>query len=245
MARSTLLPAAALVCLLAARAAPAQGWVNPYSGTTWNNPISSQLDTMIRNRLLRQALERDLARRGAPAQDAAAARVTYRPAPTRTAEEFAASLFEAKEERAELARFLRGVLAGYQREAAEAGRKDDVAFALSYAICGCFAVYAERDVSDEAIAAVARQLDGALAAMPGLREASDLQRQSFAEHLICTTAFVLAGYQQAIEQRDEPKKKGFRALAGALLRQTAGAEPQQLQLTEAGLRVKGSGPGGR
>jgi hypothetical protein len=238
MLRTSLGLAAALLGLLLARAAGAQSWVNPYSGAAWNNPVSSQLDTMIRNRLLREAMERDQARRAEAEALPAEKRVTYRPAPSRTAEEFAATLFEVPQERAELARFLQGVLAAYRREAAGAGRKDDVAFALSYAICGWFAVYAEQDVSDEALAAVAEQLDGALAAMPGLREASDARRQSFAEQLICTTAFVLAGYQQAIEQRKEPQKKAFRALAAALLRKTVGAEPEQLQLTDAGLVVK-------
>jgi hypothetical protein len=238
MHRTSIGLAAALLGLLSARTAGAQGWVNPYSGSTWNNPVSSQLDTMIRNRLLREAFERDQARRAEPGTAPAVGRITYRPAASRAAEEFAATLFEAPQERAELARFLQGVLAAFRSEAAGAGRKDDVAFALSYAICGWFAVYAEQDVSDEALAAVARQLDGALAAMPGLRDASDAQRQGFAEQLICSTAFVLAGYQQGIEERKEPQKKAFRALAAALLRRTVGAEPEQLQLTGAGLVVK-------
>jgi hypothetical protein len=127
----------------------------------------------------------------------------------------------------------------YRTGAEKVGRKNDVAFALSFFITGNYAVYAQRDVSDEALVAVAGQLDGALATMPGLRQASDVQRQGFAELLVCSTAFVLAGYQQGSEQNNEQQKQTFRALAAALLKQTVGVEAERLSVTEAGMEVRG------
>lgn len=214
-------------------------WRNPYTGNTWNNPTSSLIDTMLRGRMIRDAMLKDMARREkkpaktAEAAPARAAHVTYRRSASRVADTFAASLFAGKAERAEMARFLREALGVYTNEAGKAGRKNDVGHALTFFVAGNYAIFNEQDVSDAATDALNLQMDQALAGIE--TTTSDQQRQQLAENLVCATSFVLAGYQQGKEKGSAEQVQTYRALAGAFLKAVLELEPGTIALTDAGL----------
>jgi hypothetical protein len=228
---------AGLVLFLSSSVAFGQ-WTNPYTGTTWNNPTSSLIDTMLRGRMMRDLMIKEMARKGQPAKTAAAApvraaHVTYRPKASKVADAFAASLYPGKAERAELARFLQAALGVYAKEASKAGRKNDVGHALTYFVAGNYAIYNEQNVSDPATESLNLQMDQVLAGLDA--KTSDEQRQQLAEQLVCAISFVLAGYQQGKEKGSAEQVSTFRALAGQYLKTVLEMEPGKIALTDAGL----------
>lgn len=237
----TLRAAASLaLATLGLLAAPASAqWRNPYTGNIWNNPTSSLVDTMLRGRMMKDLMSR-AAKKDSPAAKpaAGAARVTYRPSPSRVPEEFSASLLETEADRAELTRYLRQVLEVYVAKAREEGRPNDVGHALTFFVAGNYSVLHEGDVSDAAQVSLNRQLDELLASSASLTKAGDGQKQRLAEHFVCSTFFVLAGYQQG-KQLDRPEQvKLYRGLAAKNLESLLQVEAGRLRLDDGGLRME-------
>ena len=116
---------AILACLNVGSSFGQSGWVNPYTGGVWNNPGSCLLDTMIRNRMNQQMLEKSIGRtsRATPATSATpaaprVARVTYRHSESlKNAEQLAASLTDSPKDRQELTASFRESLEKYRQGA--------------------------------------------------------------------------------------------------------------------------------
>ncbi|MBS2037615.1 hypothetical protein JST97_21690 [bacterium] len=227
--------------LLALWAWPCAGqgpWVNPYTGGMWNNPGSCLLDTMIRNRMNQQMLEKSIGR-GTQADPAVSRvqRVTYRAADNLgNAEQLAASLTDNPKDRQELTGFFREALGKYRSAAARAGRADDVGHALAFCLACCYSVANGCDVPDDRLMGLARQMDVALADMPGFRQVSDAQRQTVAENFVMLGMFVAAGYEQSANKIEA--RAAFVELAGSCFHSLTGLEAGKVTLTPNGMRVR-------
>ncbi len=235
-----------VVGLLAAVALPAPvraQWTNPYSGSTWNNPSSSLIETMLRGQVNQKALLQPAkpATTGPRLAPARPARITYRPSPTRVPEEIAASLFPKPADQAELVVFLRDAKASYVAEAAKAGRANDLGHALTFFVTANYVVFHGEDPSDAATEALNLQLDALLRSSESLVKASDVQKQQLADHLACTAFFVLAGLEQGKQKggaEGAEQVKLYRALAAQNLKQLLKLDVARLLLTEQGLRER-------
>lgn len=225
-------------CLNAAPSTAQTSWVNPYTGGVWNNPGSCLLDTMIRNRMNQQMLEKSIARPSqAPRPTPRVARVTYRRSESlNNAEQVAASLTDNPKDRQELAASFVESLERFRQGAAQAGRADDVGYALAFCLACCYGVSNGCDVPDDELLALARQMDGALADMPNFRQASDAQRQTVAESLVMVGTFIAAGYEQSGNQPEA--RTAFIQLAESSFRSLTGSDVHSLRLTSSGLRPR-------
>lgn len=224
-----------LVCLSVRPSLAQRTWVNPYTGGTWNNPGSCILDTMLRNRMNRQMLEKSISR-PIPARQAAPARLTYRPTDSlANATRFAAALTDDPKDRKNLEQFFREALTNYRAAARKDGRPNDVGHALALCLAVCYGVATDRDVPESALPAISRQMDEALLAMPGLREAADEQRQSVAETFAMLGMFLAAGYDQSVREHKPDARAAFMQIADASFRALTGGDPREVKLTAAGL----------
>ncbi|MFN8607532.1 MAG: DUF6683 family protein [Vulcanimicrobiota bacterium] len=224
---------------LSAQFCPAQGsWVNPYTGGVWNNPGSCLLDTMIRNRMNQQMLEKSIGRRAQSAPTAPRVqRMTYRPAANLdNAEQLAAALSDAPKDRQELTGFFREALEKYRGAAAGAGRSNDLGYALAFCLGCCYSVANQCDVGDDALNGLARQMDAALAEMPALRQCSDLQRQALAENFAMLGLFVAAGYEQS-NARPEARAV-YVELARSSFQSLTGLDAGNLTLNSGGMHLR-------
>ncbi len=230
-------------CLNAGPSMGQSGWVNPYTGSAWNNPGSCLLDTMIRNRMNQQMLEKSIGGRARatpvrvnrPPREVQ--RLTYRRSENlKNAEQFAASLTDSLEERQELTASFRESLGKYREGAARAGRADDVGHALAFCLGCCYGVANGCDVPDDRLTALARQMDGALEDMPGFRQAGDAQRQTVAETLVMVGMFVAAGYEQSSSQAEA--RAAFVELARSSFRNLTGLDVRSVELTATGMRLR-------
>lgn len=226
-------------CLCAGPSVGQAGWVNPYTGGVWNNPGSCLLDTMIRNQMNQRMLEKSIARRAeATAAAPRVERLTYRLAENLgNAEQLAASLTDNPKDRRELTESFLEALGKYRVAAAKAGRADDVGHALAFCLACCYGVGNGCDVPDETLIALARQMDVALADMPGFREASDAQRQTVAETFVMVGMFVAAGYEQSSNKPEA--RSAFVELAESSFHSLTGLDVRSVTLTaRGGMRVR-------
>lgn len=225
-------------------AAPARAqWTNPYSGSTWNNPSSSLIETMLRGQVNQKALLQTAkpAATNPKVAPARPARVTYRPSVTRVPEEIAASLFPKPADQAELVVFLRDARDSYRAEAIKAGRENDLGHALTFFVAGNYVAFHGEDPSDAATEALNLQLDALLRSNESLVKASDAQKQQLADHFVCTALFVLAGVEQGRQKggaEGAEQLKLYRALAAQNLKVLLHLDVARLRLTEQGLRER-------
>ena len=213
-----------------------KGWVNPYTGGVWNNPGSCLLDTMIRNRMNQRMLVTSIERRvQAPATAPRVSRLPFRRSDhLKNAEQLAASLTDSPAEREQLTGFFLEALGKYRVAANQSGRGDDLGHALAFCLACSYSVANGCDVPDDVLLALTRQMDAALADMPGLRAASDAQRQTLAETLVMSGMFVAAGYEQS-NGREEARAT-YVALAQSVFHSLTGLEARNVTLSAGGMR---------
>lgn len=150
--RRALVPVSCLLALLAATLegqAQAQygTWINPYTGSAWNNPSSSLLDTMIQGglRFPDRATAAPGAEERSPHTATAAAPVnatSFLPTPQRLeVEAFVRSLSADPSEQAVLAQALDESIELFDEAARRQGRRHNVALAVAYMIAVNYTVY--------------------------------------------------------------------------------------------------------
>lgn len=145
-------------------------------------------------------------------------------------------LADNPKDRQELTAFFLEALGKYRVAAAKVGRTDDVGHALAVCLACNYGVANGCDVPDDRLNALARQMDVALADMPGFREASDAERQTVAETFVMLGMFVAAGYEQS--GNNAGARAAFVELAESSFRSLTGLDVRSVTLTARGMRVK-------
>lgn len=244
--RRACLTAGLLACLALSGGAAAQytnSWTNPYTGTTWNNPMSSFIDTVIYT----NRWQRLTSPGGATAAEAALAAPdpavnSFRPVPRRLElQEYAASLTTDPAEQAQLMALLEFGFEEYEAAAERLERPHNVAFALTYLIGVSYLVYTEGDEpSEEALEAVWRGTHQMFAEAPEFQRATDRDKQRAYEQLVMSATLPLFGYFLSAEDGDLEAMGAYRELAGQTLESLLGVPAEQVVFTATGLEL-GSG----
>jgi hypothetical protein len=255
--------------LLASGSARAQ-YTNPYTGNTWNNPMSSFLDTVIRNNMqmqnlmtqqfiersmLEQSLSRSGMRRTSQQKKEADRFAQYRGTmfkmsknrimPKRLAAMFAKNSGKAGKERAELEDQLTAVFVTLvdfydKRSKQQKAPPNDLARTLAYCIALNYAYATEQDVSAGGLVALRSKIRTALTSDKKFRALSDVKKQEMSEGLIILSHFVALGYDQSKEAKQTQAMKNFKKLAAINLQSILGVPPARVRLEKTGLVVAAS-----
>jgi hypothetical protein len=215
-------------------------WTNPYTGTTWNNPMSSYLDTVIMNGIWSRF----------PSSSAEAEPTESEPLPPVGASAFvpradrlqvqavAAGLTDDPQLRAGLADLFEAGLQQFEAVAREDGREHNVALAFTYLVGVSYLVYTGgEEPSERALEAVWEAVHRTLAGSQDFQRSSHAERQGFYETLVMLATLPLAGYQEGRETGDAETLATYRALAGELLSTLFDAAPDEVRFTADGLIV--------
>jgi hypothetical protein len=215
------------VALLAAAPAAAQ-YTNPYTWRTFNNPISSSIDTILQQRMNRKLLENMIQRRlagqggsqapnpaEAPPPRAPIAASDFKPAGPRQvpARVVASTPGLDAEGRKQLAEVFRQVFAAFEKE----GRPNNVAYALAFVIGTSLQVGLGREVPDDDAERLALDLNDLLARSPEFAKMPAGQRQELYEGCVVTAGLIGVLHQVAEQQGDEALAGTAREMAKQVL----------------------------
>ena len=210
-------------------------YTNPYTGNTFNNPMSSFLDTMIMHKMQQQMLLKSFERRRnqptgstsspraetTPAAPAFPITATdFRPTGTRLVVD---TLVQATpgatvEQKQALRTVYLGTLSAFEKEA----RKNNVAYALAFLLGASIQVVTGKEVPDDDAHELARGLNDILGGTPEFRQLTPQAKQSLYEAAIITGGLIMVMQQMGAEQNDESLKKQARELAQTMLEQLGG-----------------------
>lgn len=215
-------------------------WTNPYTGTTWNNPMSSYLDTVIMNGIWSRF----------PSSSAEAEPTEAEALPPVGASAFvpqsgrlqvqavAAGLTDDPQLRAGLTDLFEAGLQQFETIAREDGREHNVALAFTYLVGVSYLVYTGGDEpSERALESVWEAVHRTLAESPDFQRSSHAERQGFYETLVVLATLPLAGYQEGRETGDAETLATYQALAGDLLSTLFDVAPDEVRFTADGLIV--------
>jgi hypothetical protein len=187
----------ALLLAVTTRAASADNrqWRNPYTGTMWNNPMSSLADTMIRGKMMEQAVANAAKNRqvGAAAPSAPVAHQPYTktdftPGKQRlVVEAIVGGLAQNAEQKQGLMQGMDLVFQQYEKTV----RKNNVAYALAFMIGASLLVQTGQTIDDAQGEQLAQALNDVLAANPAFANASASDRQKLYEAFITMGGLVV------------------------------------------------------
>jgi hypothetical protein len=173
-----------LVALLAHTASA--DWRNPYTGNTFNNPMSSTLDTMIHFRAQELALQKSFAKKNGtqPASPQPASshqpytRTDFFPVPQwLVVDAVIASVAQTADQRVALRRATGAVFARYERT----HRRNNVAYAVAFLMRASLAVQTGRQLDDAQAEQLASTINDTYAQNPQFMELDALDRQRIYE----------------------------------------------------------------
>jgi hypothetical protein len=237
------------------------GYTNPYTGRTFNNPMSSFLDTVIQNNMqtqmlmtsqmvarnaLTEALRRNgNARRMSKRERQVADRFAkYRGTmftagkPVMPARLAAMFLKTPGKQRQDMTALFTELLKVYDaRSKQQSAPPNDLARTLAYCIAVNYAYRTEQEVSAAGLVTLRSKIRGALSGDAKFRALSNAKKQELSETIIIMTHFAALGYDHAKEAKNEAAKQQFRQLAGVNLRGMLGVDPQRVKLEKAGLVI--------
>jgi len=235
-----ILASAVFVAFLATAAqAPAatgyQTYTNAFTGRTFNNSMSSLLDTEITFSLQRQMLQRSLAAHPgapshapAPAQPSAVVAATkFTPVgPPTVPAAFAATLHLSAADQTTFANWLTAFLGAYDRQLDtqhEAARRNDLAGAWTFATESAYYVASSgKQLSDPQEAGLYAEFQQSLVGAQGTRTLDDARKQKLYEGLIVLGMVMLEFDSYAQKHADATLRANDVALAGNLLRRIFG-----------------------
>ena len=250
----------AIVAVIGFQSTPARAqYTNPHTGTNWNNPTSSFLDTVLLNNrqmmqlqttqmVNRNMLLRSLGRSGpklSKKQKAQADRFAkYRGTmfksgkPIMPAQLAASFVKKAGTERDDLQKVFGILLDVYNKRSKEQkAPANDLARTLAYCIAMNYAYYTEQEVSAAGLSMLRGKIRTALGTSDKFRKMKDKDKQKISETLIILTHFAALGYDKSKEAKDKELMKSFSKLAGLNLKGMLGVEPNKVKLEKTGLVV--------
>lgn len=199
-------------------------YTNPYSGVSWNNPMSSYLDTALYNRIWSRAVTQGVGAKTAKvataevkaaAPQAALTATDFKPAGPRTiaAQLVAQSKGVTREQGLALVTGLNAGIDVFEKEA----RKNNVAYAMAFLIGVSVQVATETEVPDAQAEALAQAINDELAAAPVFKKATAKQKQQLYETCIVVGALIGGMAAQAAESNDEALKGQAKQMAQSAL----------------------------
>ncbi|HEU4389314.1 MAG TPA: DUF6683 family protein [Blastocatellia bacterium] len=219
-----------LLSLLGLSRPAAAQYTNPFTGRTFNNPMSSFADTLIMQKMQQQMLLKTIERRrnqtaSAPqaAPPAPAYPITatdFRPTGTRLVVEplVSATPDATAEQKQALRTVYLETLSAFEKEA----RKNNLAYALTFLLGASIQVVTGKDLPDEDAHELARGLNDILGGTPEFRRLTPQEKQSLYETAIITGGLIVVMQQMGVEQNDESLKKQARELAQTMLEKLGG-----------------------
>jgi hypothetical protein len=213
----------ALVLCMLAVPAHADGWVNPYSGTVWNNPMSNLADTMIRGKMNEMMWQRwygkgGSAGSGGQAQAAAPANESHEPysktdfSPGKqrlVVDTIIASLTQTAEQRSGLSQGVAAVFTAYEQE--QKVRKNNVAYALAFMVGASMEVQTGQQLGDDQALLLAQALNDVLARNPQFTKLGAGDRQKLYETFVTMGGLVLLFRE--VGKQDPASANAAKALA--------------------------------
>lgn len=217
--------------------------VNPFTGTNWNNPVSSSIDTIIRGnqdmrRLLRR-YEQPSDGPNAPASTPLSA-TSFTPAPgSLLAQTFAESFSQDQEGERVLREVFEIFLSHFDELAHAQGKPNNVAAALTYSITATYYAYTGgQEPTNEAQESLWRLLHESLADNPAFQATSDRERQELYESFLILGFVPHFLYSAALEDGDDELAQLSRTFAGQILETALRVQAQQVHFTETGLEIR-------
>lgn len=242
-----LLPAFVAFSLFTLAYAQYGGWTNPYTGSTWNNPGSSLLDTMIQGRIFApsQPSTAGGAQGGADtgaeseAEFPRTSATGFQPVPGRLeVAAFAQSLTADPTEQAIFIEALDESIALFEQAARDLGRPHNVALAITYMIAANYTVYTGGlEVEEEAFETLWGAVHQMLAESLDFKRSSHRARQSLYETAVMTASLPLMGYVQAVEEGDSRSAAMYQEFAGQVLSSSLGVPPDEVLFTPTGVSL--------
>jgi hypothetical protein len=239
--------AVVVLIVLALPCASAQ-WTNDSTWRTFNNPMSSFLDTVISGSMRTSAMAARFGYAEAVAEPAPSAAqhatVEWRPAtfsrlPQRLViDDLAASYVDVPEMRHQVAELLEAGLQIYEAFADEQGRPHDVAFAFSFFVVVHYMVATGQEPPEEGVDALLEAVTYAFGVDEVFAAAGDAERQALYEFLVATSMFTTFGAQAGAESGDQEISEAFRVLAAGSLEAVLGADLDRTAFTTAGLVIR-------
>ena len=171
-------------------------WRNPYTGTTWNNPMSSLADTMLRGKMMQAAMQNALKQTpGGTARTAPTApthqsydRTDFKPGKQRlVVDAIVSGLAQNAQQKQGLMQGMDAVFAQYEKTV----RKNNVAYALAFMIGASLQVQTGQTIDDAQGEQLAQALNDVLAANPAFANASAADRQKLYEAFITMGGLVV------------------------------------------------------
>ena len=252
-----------LAAVLAAQVASAQ-WTNSY-GYSFNNPVSASVNQMIWDRinqgmLLRMMLKKKgftdeqlkglsneqlLAKLGGAKKAAEESKTVqlgnaskFKPAGKRLlVNELATNLSKDPAQQKVLRELFEQSIKAFEAEASKEGFANDLAGATAFFLGTAYYVFHDGGEPDpDGLTLVARQLQQVFDT-PEMKKAPDADKQKLYELLIGMAGWLGVTWQVAAKENDEALKAKMKETAGSILKGYFKLEPQQVQITAAGLSV--------
>jgi len=188
-----------LALLLASTAGIAHAqWRNPYTGVNWNNPMSSLADTMIRGKMMENAMMNAVNNRqaggAAPSSPSAPVahqpydKTDFKPGKQRlVVDAIVSGLAQNAEQKQGLMQGMDAVFAAYEKSV----RKNNVAYAVAFMIGASLQVQTGQTIDDAQGEQLAQAINDALAANPAFANASAADRQKLYEAFITIGGLVV------------------------------------------------------
>lgn len=223
-----------LMALVTSPQAPAAAqWTDGW-GTSWNNPISQSLGTMLHQNVVWGA-PLPVGEGSGATRPAAEDRLTFqRTRGGRAADDVVRAFDMRAIKQADLLRFFGVAAREYDRSAKDFGAENNLAYAVTvftvtmvtvcHGIEGDPGPLVERNVFDA--------VSASLMASPALTRMSGRDKQELHDRLVYTAGLVAFAYQTAVQEGKADRVTLFRSVAGDLLRSTYNADPARFAIVD-------------
>jgi hypothetical protein len=215
-------------------------WTNYDTGRSFNNPMSSLLDTMIMGNMHANAMAAHFA--AGPDATTAATLVAPSTFVPRTGRLLIGSLADAITDdpalRLELGEALELGMQGYEAFALEQGRPYDVGLAFTYFVVVHYMLATFDEPPDEGVDALLAAVDALLSTDEAFVASGDVDRQALYETLVGLTVFTTIGIEAGISGEDPELVLSFQELASSFLESVLGAGIDRISFDASGLVIR-------
>jgi hypothetical protein len=231
--------ARALLLVFALASVASAQWTNFDTGRTFNNPMSSYLDTVITGNMRTKAMAGYLA--GGQDAEVVATVVpsTFAPRPERLLiGNLADAITDDAALRLELGEALELGMQAYEAFALDLGRPHDVGLAFTYFVVVHYMLATFDEPPDEGADALLGAFDALLSTDEAFLASGDVERQSLYETLVGLAVFTTIGIEAGIESEDPELVQAFQELAAGFLESLLGAGIDRISFDASGLVIR-------